>query len=169
MSNKLIIVCVECAKNSPSDQLYIRKLIENVFSDVIESRKVTLKYIFLGGKSKYNRVATKIRETSNGFEKKKCSVIFCFDTDDEDISNEDKSRNNNIKYYCEKNDYHLVWFKREIEEVFLEKRLSNDKLKEAVKFYKGDMIKNIDFKKLSEINENGTSNILEVLNTVFRN
>ena len=71
----------------------------------------------------------------------------------------------NAKQYCDEKDYEFVWFCKDIEQVYIGKKVAdNDKKKEAEVFKAKKLIKGVDAKKLSvnkyQIN---SSNILNIL------
>jgi hypothetical protein len=67
--------------------------------------------------------------------------------------------------FCNDNKYELIWFCKDIERVYLRKKVVKDeKKKEAGKFKANKTIRNIDAKNLvASKYKDGTSNILNIL------
>ena len=67
--------------------------------------------------------------------------------------------------FCNDNKYELIWFCKDIERVYLRKKVVKDEnKKEAGKFKANKTIRNIDAKNLVASNyKDGTSNILNIL------
>lgn len=62
-------------------------------------------------------------------------MIFCIDLDNDFNDCTQNERNNNIIKYTGKNEYKLIWFKRNIEEVFLGRSVpKSQKKNEANRF-----------------------------------
>ena len=92
-------------------------------------------------------------------------VIYCIDTDAYETNYEQKKELDDIKSFCEKNGYDLIWFCLDVEEVFLGKQVeSSHKVKEAGAFRSSRGIERVREEKLTvkEI-RNKCSNFLRVL------
>ena len=92
-------------------------------------------------------------------------VIYCIDTDAYESNYEQKKELDDIKRFCEKNGYDLVWFCHDVEEVFLGKQVENSqKVKEAGAFRSSRGIERVREDKLSVAGiRNKCSNLLRVL------
>ena len=93
------------------------------------------------------------------------TVIYFKDLDDYDTNYETKKLFEDIKKYCETHAYELVFFCRDVEEVYLGKRVNDkDKVNEVKRFKSKKMIEAVLPQNLSqnEYKING-SNILNVL------
>ena len=103
------------------------------------------------------------------------TVIYCIDTDDYDTSPETKAVNDAIEKYCSDNGYELVFFCKDVEDVFIKKTVSKaEKIRSAEVFNRKSMIKDVDEKRLRHTEPaRHCSNILCVLdkyldkNTIF--
>lgn len=92
-------------------------------------------------------------------------VIYFIDLDDYDTNYETKKLFEDIKKYCKTHAYELVFFCRDVEEVYLGKRVNDkDKVNEVKRFKSKKMIEAVLPQNLSqnEYKING-SNILNVL------
>ena len=92
-------------------------------------------------------------------------VIYFIDVDDYDVSSETQILYNNIKSYCKNNGYEFVFFKKNVEDVYLGRSVTKDeKVKKAEEFTRKRLIESVDESNLrSEIHRQHTSNILNVL------
>ncbi len=129
---KLVVFCVETDKKAQTDNKYIDKAIREFY--VIDNN-IKIAYAYMNGKGNYNKksVALQIkRHFSGDFDEK--HVVYCIDADD--IADGDViDQNRKIKEFCDELNYHLIWFFRDIEEVFLHKRVNrSEKLAESDKF-----------------------------------
>ncbi len=62
-------------------------------------------------------------------------IIYCFDTDRIDCNQEDITKFEDEKMYCNNKKYELIWFNYDIEYVLLGKKIeSNKKKQESIKF-----------------------------------
>ena len=63
------------------------------------------------------------------------TIVFCFGSDDIFVDTETVSLNKKIEKYCKSNGYKIVWFCRDIEEVFLHRKVEkSEKIISAAKF-----------------------------------
>ena len=87
------------------------------------------------------------------------------DSDDYDINMEAIKFLNEAFKFCNDNKYELIWFCKDIERVYLRKKVVKDEMKkEAGKFKANKTIRNIDAKNLvASKYKDGTSNILNIL------
>ena len=147
---------VETSKTNGSDAFYIKSVLDEYYSD---NRNVIYKWIYMNGKSKYNRYESQIEKYKK--QHKDIKVFICFDLDTNE--NQDKKLNDSIFEYARKNNYDTIWFKHDIEDVFLGHKVNNnDKKRMAYLFIVKDAIKSINIKKLSNGNKSlsKTSNIM---------
>lgn len=142
MKNKQYIFCVESDFKSKTDWMYIKKVLDYLNKNKVNFDKY--KPLFMNGKGNYNsksfvKVLNKTIKDYAG----ESIVIYCVDLDNYHTSIEDKKFYEKIEIYCNSNNYKLVYFSRDIEEVFLGKRVeSNNKRKEAMRFSKNGIITN---------------------------
>ncbi len=152
-----------------SDYPYITKVIDEVYG----ARALGHKFqpLYMNGKGNYNDKEKRIAKEISSYSGTKSFVFVCVDIDTYEKSS--YQLNKEITSYCSKNNYDFIWFKNDIENVFLKKTIEqNQKVSEAKKFYKkGNVMDNI--KELSYPNNdydkarNGQSNILTVLDKYF--
>ncbi len=119
---KLIIFCVESDKKAQTDTKYIDKAIRSFY--VIDNN-VRIAYVYMNGKGNYakNKVTSQIKRLFSGdFDEK--HVVYCIDIDN-CADSEALELNERIRDYCKNLNYDFVWFCRDIEEVFLHKRLKD--------------------------------------------
>ena len=147
--SKVLAIIIESPKEK-SDHMYISTLLSKFYKN---DSTTHLEYIHLEGKPSYNYSKT---EKAIKTIKKKSSydeffVIYCLDTDKFDSNPEDNIKNNKIIEYCNKNNYDIVWFCRDIEEVIWGKSVSeNEKQQFAQKFIKNKYYNNISEIKLNK-------------------
>lgn len=159
-----MILCVETNKKADTDSIYISETI-NYWYKI--NNQIKISKIYMNTKSKYDSkdVLRQIDKKSKAFTIGKTKVIYCIDTDQYEKNIEHLKELNNINQYCEKNNYDLIWFCHDVEEVYLEQRvLDSQKVQEAARFRKKKKIEEIQQYKLS-CNEKLAyrSNILNIL------
>ena len=129
---KLVVFCVETDKEAQTDTKYIDKTIRQFF--VIDNN-IKIAYVYMNGKGNYDNRAVKSqikRQYSGDFDDK--HVVYCIDIDNM-ADAEVIEQNNQIKAYCNSLGYEFVWFCRDVEEVYLHKRVDkSEKVTEAKKF-----------------------------------
>lgn len=77
----------------------------------------------------------------------KTYVVYCLDVDN---SLKDEINNADVINYCKENNYELVWFNKDVEDVFLGKQISDSKkTKEAANFAKQNKIQQLNIKLLN--------------------
>lgn len=161
--SRQILLCVETNKTARTDYKYIDATIKRFY---VNDRKIVYRPIFLETKTKYN-AKDKVKEIKDAIKKYpgETSVIYFIDEDDYDVSSETQILYNNIKSYCESNGYELVFFKKDVEDVYLGQSVTKDeKVKKAEEFTRKKLIESVNESNLrSEIHRQHTSNILNVL------
>lgn len=167
-----LIICYESRSSADTDYIYIHEFITYFYSKY--NRKFKVSKIPLKTKGNYNRIERKIKDKIRAYQytnkNEKQYVIFCLDTDYG--IREALDYNNKIIEYCEAKKFYLIWFHRDVEEVFLKRRVKDkDKTEEATKFSKNNLIQSIDINKLTSVDITSTSyqksNIKEVLDKIF--
>lgn len=165
-----IIICVESNKQNKSDWMYIKSTIDSCF--VYDRSLVKLSPVYMSGKGNYNsnkiqkRISTLKKEYAAG---SKCSsesvVIYAIDCDECFKDSADMSFLNLVEKYCKDNGYDFVWFFRDVEEVYVKKRVDvADKKRTAEQFFRLKKIKKLDKDRLKSAEMNiGRSNIMLVL------
>lgn len=162
-----LIFVVESNKKSKSDWIYIKDTIDYFYE--YDRAHVKLSPVYMNGKGNYK---TKDKELK-GLVSQYCSVskenrteiIYCFDCDDYDIKKEDVDFLNEVQQYCKSRGYGFVWFCKDIEQVYIGRKIDNSqKTKEAVMFKTKKIIATVDDRKLSiDRYQKNTSNIMRIL------
>lgn len=165
--NKVVLFCVESPKDKPNDWVYIDAAIKHFFD---LGKRIAVRPIFMG--SKYNYKSTKVLTQINQIKRLNpdgLTIVLCIDTDNYESNPQHAKELEEIKDFCKNNDYELIWFCHDIEEVFLGKRISdNEKTREARRFGHNRMIESVEQSCLSRNKyQKSSSNILCVLNKVF--
>lgn len=122
----------------------------------------------MNGKGNFNKKQAEIIKNISKYRGK--SVVFiCYDID-ESIND---SLNQNIINYSKNNNYEIIWFYEDIEQVFIKTSVpANLKSKRAKQFVAHNGIKNVDEINLNQpnVSRRNSSNILCVLdNYLTRN
>lgn len=164
-----LIFVVETRKTCNSDWIYIKDTVEHFYS--YERTELKLTPIYMDGKGNYfkkkKEVESKIKQYRATSKNNQSRVIYCFDCDEYDKKPEDSLFLNKAKKFCEEMNYEFVWFCKDIEHVYIGKRIDDSqKKKEAENFKIQKLIEKVDGKNLSQKNyEAKRSNILAVLDT----
>ena len=111
-----------------------------------------------------------IKEYSAGSNNNQSVVIYCFDCDDYDSNQRDSEFLDEVKEYCEDNGYRFVWFCKDIEQVYLNKKVA-DKEKKSVSFSfkEKKLIESVDCSKLLvDAYRSNTSNIMRILDQYLK-
>ena len=164
-----LIFVVETNKKCNSDWIYIKDTIEHFYT--YERTQVKLSVVYLDGKGNYNtkktnkEIKTLISQYSSTSKTNRSSVICCFDCDDYNSQMEDMKFLEEAKKYCDDHKYQFVWFCKDVEQVYIGKKIENhQKKKEAAAFKARKMICAVNAKNLlGDKYRNNTSNILRVL------
>ena len=140
-----LIIAVEANKESRSDYRYIDPFIKRYFK--IGTNKIS--YVYMGSKRNYSDkgINAQINSLINSYRKTgKSHVIYCFDTDDFSVSPEHQANDEKIKKDLVHNS-DIVWFNRDIEEVFINSRLENaEKKSKSIDFLAKGLIKSVSYK-----------------------
>ena len=106
----------------------------------------------MNSKSRYNSkdVVREIAKKEKEFVLGDTHVIYFIDTDQYERNPEHEREWKEISRFCENNGFDLVWFCHDVEEVFIGYKVSDsDKTKKAAEFVKKNIVKNVNYKKLS--------------------
>lgn len=164
-----VIFVIEPKRKTDSDGIYLMEIINYYYPNIRKENTISIKFVMMEGKYNYKKakVQKHIEKLTNL--ERKTKVIYVFDKDMGGITYNDTLFANKVIKYCKQNKYELVWFVKDIENVML-KRSSTSKTREARRFKENKDIKNIQKKDLTVINPtvNGTSNVLIVLNKIFK-
>ena len=164
-----LIFAVETNKKCNSDWIYIKDTIEYFY--FYERTQVKFSVVYMDGKGNYNSnkkekeiksLTAQYRSTSKT---NHTSVIYCFDCDDYDNKIDDRNFLEEAKKYCVGAGYEFVWFCKDVEQVYIGRKVDDGKKKKEAAIFKAKkQISMVDSKKLLmkkyQIN---TSNIMSVL------
>lgn len=164
-----LIFAVETNKKCNSDWIYIKDTIEYFYS--YERTQVKFSVVYMDGKGNYNskkkekEIKSLTSQYSSTSNTNRSRVIYCFDCDDYDSKMDDLKFLEEAKKYCDEHEYDFVWFCKDVEQVYIGKKVDDSqKKKEAATFKAKKQINSIDSKKLLIKNyRNNTSNIMNVL------
>lgn len=164
-----LIFAVETNKKCNSDWIYIKDTIEYFYS--YERTQVKFSVVYMDGKGNYNskkkekEIKSLTSQYSSTSNTNRSRVIYCFDCDDYDSKMDDLKFLEEAKKYCDEHEYDFVWFCKDVEQVYIGKKVDDSqKKKEAATFKAKKQINSIDSKKLLMKNyRNNTSNSMNVL------
>lgn len=146
---KLLLFCVESNKQEQIDWLYIESMIKHMF---VLDNNIVRRPVFMNSRTRYNSVKvqkeiSRYRNTSY----ESVSIIYCVDTDKYETNADQKREFENIVKYCSANDYDLVWFCHDIEEVCIGHSVSDSEKKAyATRFVAKEEYRIIDKNKLKK-------------------
>ncbi len=162
-----LIFVVETNKKCKSDWIYIKDTIDRFY----EYDQVQVKFspVYMDGKGRYKNkekeILSLISQYAAGTKDNQSKVIFCFDCDDYDSKSEDADFLANAKNYCDEKRYDFIWFCKDVERVYLGKKVDDSqKKKESATFKAKKLINAVDERKLA-VNEYraNTSNIINII------
>ena len=158
-----LILCVETKKSADTDSIYIFDTINRWYK---VDNKIRFSKINMNTKSRYNSkdVVREIAQKKKDFVIGDTRVIYFIDTDQYEKNPDHARELNKISCYCEDNDYDLVCFCHDVEEVFLGHKVSDSqKVQEAAAFRRKKKIGEMQIKKLScDTKRAYVSNILNI-------
>ena len=160
-----LIFCIETRSKKGSDWVYIKDTLAQHYQ---RSRTIKNSPVSMNGKMGINSPKVKrkidqlIREYKSNGESR---IIYCVDTDDWKTNPQQKKDWQEVQTFCREHGYELIWFCRDIEEVYLGFRIdSSEKAKQAARFRLNKGIQNLESGRLShEKVKEQYSNILLVL------
>lgn len=162
-----MIFVVETNKKCNSDWIYIKDTINHFYQ--YNQTQIKLSPVYMDGKGNYKKKESEIsrlrKQYGSAAKKNQSKVIYCFDCDDYDVKQEDEKFLLDAEEYCNKNGYEFAWFCKDIESVYLGKKINdNQKKKEAAIFKMKNLIANVKADKLAKKNYKiNTSNIMHIL------
>lgn len=174
MKRLQLIFCVETNKQSNTDFQYIKSLIDKFYE--YNNGHILIKPVYLGGKGKYTtrknlgEINRLIRQFSASADNSESYVFLCIDCDKYDSNPADRLFLTQAEEYCHsKHNYSLIWFCRDVEDVFLGHQVPNNQKKaEANRFVKNHMIDHIDAQNLTGTKyKTHSSNICLVLDQLL--
>lgn len=162
-----LIFVVEANKKSKTDRIYIKETIDRFYKYNVAHLKLST--VYMDGKNKYlskeKEVKSLISEYNGASSNNVTKVIYCFDCDDYDSNPVDKEFLEKTQEFCKANNYEYVWFCKDIERVYLGKKVEDGhKNSEATRFKANKLIDGVSQSRLNgkSISPN-MSNILSVL------
>ena len=162
-----LIFVVEANKKSKTDWIYIKETIDRFYKYDVAHLKLSA--VYMEGKNKYlskeKEVNLLISQYSSTSTNNVTKVIYCFDCDDYDSNPVDKEFLEKTQKFCKANNYEYVWFCKDIERVYLGKKVEDGhKNSEATRFKANKLINGVSESRLNskKISLN-MSNILSVL------
>ena len=162
-----LIFVVETNKKCKSDWIYIKDTIDRFYQ--YDQARVKFSPVYMDGKGRYKNkekeILSLISQYAAGNKMNQSEVIFCFDCDDYDSKPEDADFLENAKRYCDEKGYDFIWFCKDIECVYLGKKIDDSqKKKESATFKSKKIINAVDAGKLTANNYRAnTSNIMNVI------
>lgn len=162
-----LIFVVETNKKCNSDWIYIKETINRFYK--LDEAHIKLSTIYMDGKGSYKN---KIKEVENeksrynlSAQNRKSVVIYCFDCDNYENDPEDEKFLKEARDFCNSRDYSFVWFCKDIESVYLGRKVPKCEKKDAAVSFKAKK-QILTVKKetlLMSSYKANTSNILSVL------
>ena len=134
-----------------------------------DQTQVKLSPVYMDGKGNYKNkekeISSLISQYAAGNKINQSQVIFCFDCDDYDSKPEDAEFLVNARRYCDQKGYDFIWFCKDIECVYLGKKVDDSQKKnESAMFKVKKLINTVEERKLLVNNYRAnTSNILNVM------
>ena len=167
-----LIFAVESDKKSKSDWIYIKDTIDYFYQ--YDLAHVKLSPIYMHGKGNYKIKEREIRKLVSQYasmtKTNESRVIYCFDCDDYDMKKEDADFLSDAQQYCERRGYDFVWFCKDIECVYVGRKVEDSqKTKEAALFKKKKAVRNIKVNRLSvDEYQANTSNIMKIFDKYLK-
>ena len=162
-----LIFVVETNKKCKSDWIYIKDTIDHFFQ--YDQAQVKFSPVYMDGKGRYKNkekeISSLISQYAGGNKKNRSCVMFCFDCDDYDSKPEDAEFLKNAKQYCDDREFDFIWFCKDIERVYIGKKVDDSQKKsESAAFKAKKLIDVVDGEKLM-VNSycSNSSNIINVI------
>lgn len=160
---KQILMCLETNERSNTDYVYITCTLERFYE---HTKTIKYKPIYLESKSKYqDRKKQKEINNAKRAYSGETAVIYFIDMDEYSVRPEDKKLLDQIKDYCIEKGYDLVFFNKDIEDVYWRQQIPNtEKVEKAAQFRAKRIINNISIDAVSSTTiSRHQSNILRIL------
>lgn len=168
-----LIVVYETKKNANTDAIYFNRYLDDVFPSLKGHIKKSA--VYLESKTRYADALKTITSLQKKYAflnpNERQEVLYCVDTD---YGNDGVAElNKRIAAFCQDKGFHLAWFHRDVEEVFLGERVDKrEKVQRAKRFAcdrSGSYLKNAKrFEENHFASGNfGSSNLQNVLALIF--
>ena len=159
-----LIFVVETDKKCKSDQIYIKDTIDQFYQ--YDTAHTKFSFVYMDGKGNFDRkkVRNEIEDWLGPY-RGQSVVIYCFDCDDYDSKQEDRTFFNTVKRYCADHGYEFVWFCKDVESVYLGRKVSKSQKKaESAAFRGKHQIENVSANVLLETRlKSNTSNLMVIM------
>lgn len=115
------------------DKQYISEYIKSTIDYFYEYNRTGLKLspVYMDGKGNYKQKEKEVKSLISQYSKaskgNKSKVIYCFDCDEYDNKIEDLTFLKTVKKYCDDRGYDFIWFCKDVEQVYIGKRVDNSK------------------------------------------
>lgn len=162
-----LIFVVEADSKCKSDWIYIKDTIERFYQ--YDQTQIKFSPVYMDGKGNYGKKEKKISKLESQYasasKTNKSQVMYCFDCDDYDSRPEDLKFLSTVQEYCKDRGADFIWFCKDIERVYLGKKVDKcQKKTESAAFKSKKLINNIEANKLSVTSyQANTSNIMGIL------
>lgn len=162
-----LIFVVETNKKCKSDWIYIKDTIDHFYK--YDQAQIKFSPVYMDGKGKYKNkekeISSLISQYFSGSKANQSVVIYCFDCDDYDSEQEASDFLITAKRYCDERNYDFVWFCKDIERVYLEKKVADSqKKKEAAMFKRKKLINFVEKNRLIATSYRANmSNIMNII------
>lgn len=167
--NLQLVLCVEANRKAKTDNIYIKQTISRFYNI---GNNVRLTFINMGGKSNFKApdVKRQVKQYCQDYKIGATVVLYCIDLDNYETDAEQVSLNKGVTEFAQRNNHEIIWFCRDIEEVYLGRRVDkSEKTKLALEFARKGNIQFVEADKLEHGKESkGTSNILVVLDKYLK-
>ena len=179
MNRLQLVIVLETSTEEGTDALYFHSVLDYFFERRdLYGNEVNIVYVYLHGKQNYNSddVLSQINNYTSMFndwesERGETHTIYCLDTDSIEKVFKTGSFFKNVQDFCESNKFDLVWFCKNVENVFLgvEPQTLPNKLIAALTFFRSGKISKIkEFNLCKKEIEIGCSNIISVLSQYLK-
>ena len=135
--------------------------------------------VYMDGKGKYKQKEKEVKSLISQYSKvskgNKSKVIYCLDCDECDSKSEDLTFLKTVKKYCDDRGYDFIWFCKDVEQVYIGKRVDKPLfitirkhlVKRAVKhFFYGNTFHSCHFRIAVAKNEIHTTTVRHGINAI---
>ena len=162
-----LIFVVETNRKCKSDWIYIRETIDRFYR--FEQTQTKFTPVYMDGKGNYlkkeKEISRLVAQYASTARANRSKVLYCFDCDDYDSKPGDADFLRRAQQYCAQRDAELIWFCKDVERVYLGKKVDDSQKKqEAAAFKAKRQMKNVKESRLeAKCCQANTSNILKIL------
>ena len=162
-----LIFVVETNKKCKSDWIYIKDTVDRFYQ--YDQAQVKFSPVYMDGKGKYKKkekeISTLVSQYASTSKANRSRVLCCFDCDDYDTKQEDLDFLKDAQQYCADRGYDFIWFCKDIERVYLGKKIDDSQKRNAAAMFRTKkLIKDVDAGTLAAaVYRANTSNIMSIL------